>query len=168
MAQQTFGTAVFLEVYYDKNSVISGGVRTPQHQYQNHFGEAVPLFVDPLSSGVYPFLAFDVEGFVSSFAAAESDFTVKIPGTAEMVQLTETLLVQQPLIIAFLYRFSGNALNWDSSTPILCTSFFGEFESADTDFISVTWTANSGFGRSNAQIPSAKLAGSIIQGTEGQ
>ena len=59
----------FLEYYADRDSVVSGGYRTPSNQWQNFYQEGQELgSADTESNSNYYYLAFDADGFGSTEA----------------------------------------------------------------------------------------------------
>jgi hypothetical protein len=48
------------------------------------------------------------------------------------------------------------------------SAFIGEIETANSDFLSISWTVSSGLSKVKAQMPYRKISSTIVSRQEGQ
>ena len=104
-----FDILTFLEYYADKSSVLdSNGKRSPTNAYQNFYQPAQNLTADSaIDQNInFTYLAFDASGFTSTEAASISNLTINLAATASIIDLTDTAIGGDRLVIASLYMQS--------------------------------------------------------------
>ena len=153
----------FLEYYADRASVVSGGLRTPTNQWQNFYQEPQDLSVDTEVGGSYLYLAFDVDGFGSSDAAAVNDLSVDLAATGESVDITDAAMGADNLVIASLYIQSAGQNAFDASSAQLISRYIGSIEGAELSEESVSWTVNPAIDKLKAQVPTRKITADMLQ-----
>ena len=101
-----FDILTFLEYYADKSSVLDGnGKRSPTNAFQNFYQQAQNQTADTaINQNVnFTYLAFDASGFSSTEAASISDLTINLAATANIIDLTDTAIGGDRLVIPSLY-----------------------------------------------------------------
>jgi len=151
----------FLEYYADRANVVSGGLRTPTRQWQNFYPEAQTLSVDTEVGGSYFYLPFDPDGFGSSDAAAVNDLTIELAATGEIVDITDTAMGTDNLIIASLYIQDAGEDAFDGSSAQLISRYIGSIEGAELSEETVVWTVNPAIDKLKAQVPTRKVTESM-------
>lgn len=158
----------FLEYYADRDNVVSGGLRTPTNQWQNFYQEAQTLSVDTEVGGTYFYLPFDVDGFGSSDAAAINDLTVQLAATVEIVDITETAMGADNLIIASLYIQDAGKDAFHAGSAQQIARYIGSIEGAELSEETVSWTVNPAIDKLKAQVPTRKITANMLTKNLGQ
>jgi|TARA_R100000482_G_scaffold57182_1_gene20616 hypothetical protein len=155
----------FLEYFADRDSVINeSGNRTPTYQWQNFYQAAQALSVDTNATGSYFYLAFDVDGFGSSGASEINDLSITAAATAQLVDITDTAIGSDNLVIASLYVQDAGQPELDSGSAQLVSRYIGSIEGATVDDVSVQWTVNPAINKLKPQVPTRKItAGMLIR-----
>lgn len=148
----------FLEYYADRASVVSGGLRIPTNQWQNFYQEPQTLSVDSEVGGSYQYLAFDVDGFGSSDAAAVNDLSVELAATGQIVDITDAAMGADNLVIASLYVQNVGQSSFHAASAQLISRYIGSIEGAELSEDSVSWTVNPALDKLRAQVPSRKIS----------
>lgn len=148
----------FLEYYADRASVVSGGLRTPTNQWQNFYPEPQTLSIDLEVGGSYQYLAFDVDGFGSSDAAAVNDLSVNLAATGQIVDITDAAMGADNLVIASLYVQNVGQSSFHAASAQLISRYIGSIEGAGLSEESVSWTVNPALDKLRAQVPSRKIS----------
>lgn len=144
----------FLEYYADRTSVLDvSGNRSATNQWQNFYQDPQTLSVDSESTGTYPFLSFDVDGFGSSEGGEINDLTVTIAATGQIIDITDAAMAADNLLIASLYIQDVGASSFDASSAQLISRYFGSIVGASVSDESVGWTVNPAINRIKAQVP---------------
>ena len=153
----------FLEYYADRSSVLSGSNRNPTNQWQNFYIDPQQLgSADSAAQGDYVYLAFDVDGFGSVDAASIGDLSVEAAATAELVDITDTALAADNLVIASLYVQNVGSDAFDPSSAQLISRYIGSIEGASVTETSVSWTINPAINKLNPQVPSRKITANMV------
>lgn len=153
----------FLEYYADRANVLSGSNRNPTNQWQNFYIEPQQLgSADSAAQGNYVYLAFDVDGFGSVDAASIADMSVEAAATAELIDITDTALAADNLVIASLYVQDVGSDAFDPSSAQLISRYIGTIESASVTETSVSWTVNPAINKLNPQVPSRKITANMV------
>lgn len=153
----------FLEYYSDRASVLSGGLRNPTYQWQNFYQSNQVLgSADSNAQGEYKYLAFDVDGFGSTPASSINDLTVELAATVEIVDITDTALAADNLVIASLYVQDAGSDSFDTSSAQLISRYIGSIEGATVTETSVSWTVNPAINKMNPQVPNRKITASMV------
>lgn len=153
----------FLEYFADRDSVVDGsGNRTPTRQWQNFYQVAQTLSVDPNATGKYNYLAFEVDGFGSTEGSSINDLSITAAATADLVDITDTAMGANNLIIATLYIQNAGEDEFDSSTAQQISRYIGSIEDAAIDEVSVSWTVNPAINKLEPQIPTRKVAADML------
>tara|TARA_B100000035_G_scaffold297222_1_gene289803 strand:- start:4554 stop:5057 length:504 start_codon:yes stop_codon:yes gene_type:complete len=153
----------FLEYYADRTNVLDGsGDRAPTNQWQNFYQTPQTLSVDSDVSGEYFYLAFDIEGFGSSIGGEINDLTVSIAATGELVDITDSAMGADNLVVASLYVQDGGSDSLDASSAQLISRFYGSISAAAVSDATITWTVNPGISNLKAQVPFRALDTDLI------
>jgi len=153
-----FDIMCFLEYYADRTSVVDGsGNRTPTRQWQNFYQVGQTLGVDANATGTYVYLAFDVDGFGSSDAAAINDLSVTAAATADLVDITDAAITSENLVIASLYVQDVGKDNFDTASAQLVGRYIGSIDGAELDDQTISWTVNPAINKLNPQVPTRKI-----------
>tara|TARA_Y100000015_G_scaffold43068_1_gene52051 strand:+ start:1646 stop:2155 length:510 start_codon:yes stop_codon:yes gene_type:complete len=153
----------FLEYYADRSSVLSGSNRNPTYQWQNFYQSVQTLgSADSNAQGDYRYLAFDVEGFGSTAASAINDLSVELAATAEIVDITDTALGADNLVIASLYVQNAGSDAFHASSAQLVSRYIGSIEAASVTETTVSWTVNPAINKLNPQVPNRKITANMV------
>ena len=159
-----FDILTFLEYYADKSSVTdSNGKRLPTNAYQNFYQQAQNLTADTeINQNVnFTYLAFDASGFASTEAASISDLTINLAATASIIDLTNTAIGGDRLVIASLYIQSIGQDTFSNSASLVCR-FTGTIDSASVNDTTVTWTVSPAISKQKAQVPSRRISSDLM------
>ena len=154
----------FLEYYADKSSVLNGsGKRLPTSAYQNFYQSAQNLTADAAidQSFNFTYLAFDASGFASTEAASISDLTINLAATASIIDLTDTAIGGDRLVIASLYIQSIGQESFSNSASLVCR-FTGTIDNASVNDTTVTWTVSPAISKQKAQVPSRRISSDLM------
>ena len=152
----------FLEYYADRNSILSGGVRVPTNQWQNFYQDPQTLDVDNQSSGDYRFLAFDADGFGSSDASEVNDLRVELAATGEIIDITDSAVQADNLIICSLYVQAVGQNAHDPTTAQLVSRYIGVLSTASLTDSTITWTINPAIDKITAQVPTRRVTPGMV------
>ena len=159
-----FDILTFLEYYADKSSVLdSNNKRSPTNAYQNFYQSAQNLTADSAidQNMNFTYLAFDASGFSSTEASSISDLTINIAATANIIDLTDTAIGGDRLVIASLYIQSIGQDTLSNSATLVCR-FTGTIDSASLNDTTVTWTVSPAISKQKAQIPSKRISSDLM------
>ena len=154
----------FLEYYADKSSVLNGsGKRLPTSAYQNFYQSAQNLTADSAidQSFNFTYLAFDASGFASTEASSISDLTINLAATASIVDLTDTAIGGDRLVIASLYIQSIGQESFSNSASLVCR-FTGTIDNASVNSTTITWTVSPAISKQKAQVPSRRISSDLM------
>ncbi len=145
----------FLEYYADRSSVFDSSTskRTPTNQWQNFYQVKQQLSTDNESDGDYLYLAFDCDGFGSTTAAAIGDLTVSLAATAEIVDITNTAISADNLVVASLYIQTAGNDSFHAASAQQISRYIGSIEQASLTDETVQWTVNPAINKLNPQVP---------------
>jgi len=154
----------FMEYYADRTSVENAsGIRTPTRQWQNFFQEGQTLgSVDTESDSTYYYLAFDAQGFGSTDASAINDFSVTMPATVDLVDVTDAAITSENLVIASLYVQDTGSDSFDTSSAQLVSRYIGSIDGARVNDESIDWTVNPAIDKLNPQVPTRKITADML------
>ena len=153
----------FLEYYADRANVLSGSNRNPTNQWQNFYIDPQQLgAADSAAQGDYVYLAFDVDGFGSVDAASIGDMSIETAATAELVDITDTALAADNLVIASLYVQNVGSDAFDPSSAQLISRYIGTIEAASVTETTVSWTVNPAISKLNPQVPNRKITANMV------
>lgn len=159
-----FDILTFLEYYPDKSSVLdSNAKRSPTNAYQNFYQSAQNLTADSAIDQTinFTYLAFDASGYASTEANNINDLKINIAATADIVDLTETAMTGDRLVIASLYVQSiGQDIFSNSAT--LVNRFIGTIESATINETTVIWNVSTAISKQKAQVPTKKISSDLL------
>ena len=159
-----FDILTFLEYYADKSSVTdSNGKRLPTNAYQNFYQQAQNLTADTeINQNVnFTYLACDASGFAATEAASISDLTINLAATANIIDLTDTAIGGDRLVIASLYIQSIGQDTFSNSATLICR-FTGTIDNANVDDTTVTWTVSPAISKQKAQVPSRRISSDLM------
>ena len=154
----------FLEYYADKSSVLNGsGKRSPTNSYQNFYQSAQNLTADSAIDQTidFTYLAFDASGFASAEAASISNLTINLAATASIIDLTDTAIGGDRLVIASLYTQSIGQESLSNSANLICR-YTGTIENASVNDTTVTWTVSPAISKQKAQVPSRRISSDLM------
>ena len=153
----------FLEYYADRTSVVDGsGNRTPTRQWQNFYQAAQTLSIDANATGVYSYLAFDVDGFGSTLAASINDLSVTAAATGDLVDVTDAAIAADNLVIASLYIQDAGEDAFHAASAQLISRYIGSIEGASVSDEAVSWTINPAINKLKPQVPTRKIAADML------
>ena len=153
----------FMEYYADRTSVVDGsGNRTPTRQWQNFYQVGQTLGVDSNATGTYVYLAFDVDGFGSNDAAALNDLSVTLAATADLVDVTDTAIASENLVIASLYVQDIGKDEFDTASAQLVSRYIGSIDGAELRDTTIKWTVNPAIDKLNPQVPTRKITAGML------
>lgn len=159
-----FDILTFLEYYPNKSNVLdSSGKRSPTNAYQNFYQSAQNLTADSeINQTVnFTYLAFDASGYASTEANGINDLKINIAATADIVDLTETAMTGDRLVIASLYvQFIGQDI-FSNFASLVCR-YIGTIESATINETTVTWNVSSAISKQKAQVPTKKISSDLL------
>ena len=150
----------FLEYYADKSSVLNGsGKRSPTNSYQNFYQSAQNLTAySAIDQTIdFTYLAFEASGFASTEASSISDLTINLAATAAIIDLTDTAIGGDRLVIASLYTQSIGQDTFTNSASLICR-FTGTIDNAAVNDTTVTWTVSPAISKQKAQVPSKRIS----------
>ena len=159
-----FDILTFLEYYADKSSVLdSNNKRSPTNAYQNFYQSAQNLTADSAidQNMNFTYLAFDASGFSSTEAANINNLTINLAATANIIDLTDTAIGGDRLVIASLYIQSIGQDTLSNSATLVCR-FTGTIDSASLNDTTVTWTVSPAISKQKAQIPSKRISSDLM------
>ena len=159
-----FDILTFLEYYADKSNVLNNaGKRLPTNAYQNFYQSAQNLTADSAidQNMNFKYLAFDASGFSSTEAANINNLTINLAATANIIDLTDTAIGGDRLVIASLYIQSIGQDTFSNSANLVCR-FTGTIDSASLNDTTVTWTVSPAISKQKAQIPSKRISSDLM------
>lgn len=156
----------FLEYFADRSSVVSGGYRTPTSAWQNFYQEGQVLGnADSESNSTYYYLSFDVDGFGSTEGSSINDLSIEMAATVELIDITDTAMAADNLVIATLYVQTAGSDSFDASSAQRISRYVGSLEEASISDTSISWTVNPAINKINPQVPTRKVSGSMLNKT---
>ena len=166
MANTQKDLIIFLEYYADKSSVLDGSSkRNPTNSYQNFYQSAQSLsgIDSAVATGIeYNYLAFDADGFGSIEAASMGDLSVSIANTAEIWDLSDTAIGGDRLVIASMYIQNIGQESMHSGSAQLISRFIGTIESVKMTDETSSWTVSPAISKQKAQVPTRRIAASLL------
>ena len=159
-----FDILTFLEYYPDKSNVVdSNGKRLPTLTHQNFYQSAQNQTADSeISHNInFTYLAFDASGFASTEASNINNLTINIAATANIIDLTDTAMTGDRLVIASLYVQSIGQETFSSSANLICR-YIGTIDHATVDDTTVTWNITPGISKQKAQIPTKRISSDLV------
>lgn len=153
----------FLEYYADRTNVVNGsGNRTPTRQWQNFYQVAQTLSVDANATGTYGYLAFDVSGFGSSMGGSINDLTINAAATGDLVDITDTAMAADNLVIASLYIQDAGEDAFHAASAQLISRYIGSIEGASVNDDAISWTVNPAINKLKPQVPTRKITADML------
>ena len=153
----------FLEYYEDRTNIYSGGQRTPTRQWQNFYQEPQDLsVVDSDVQGDFFFIPFVASGFSLRAANALGELSVEIAATADVIDITDTAVGANRLMIASLYLQDAGKDAIDAASAVLINRYIGGIDAAQVSDTSVSWTISPMIDQSKPQVPTRKIASALI------
>ena len=159
-----FDILTFLEYYPDKTNVLdSNGKRSPSIAYQNFYQSAQNLTADnEIDQNMsFTYLAFDANGFASVDATSINSLTINLAATAAIIDLTDTAITGDRLVIASLYTQSIGQEVFSNSASLICR-FIGTIDSATIDEQTVSWLVSPSISKQKGQVPSRKISSDLL------
>lgn len=159
-----FDILTFLEYYPDKSNVLdSNGKRSPTLAYQNFYQLKQNLTADTaIDQNIeFSYLAFDAIGFASTEASDINTLTVNIAATASIVDLTDTALTGDSLVIASLYLQSIGQNQFSNSASLVCR-YNGTIDNANIFDTTVTWSVTPAISKQKAQVPTRRISSDLL------
>lgn len=153
----------FLEYYADRNSVYSGGKRTPTRRWQNFYQEPQDMsLIDSDVQGDFVYIPFTASGFSLRSANTIGDLSIDIAATGDIIDLTDAAIGTNRLIIASLYVQDAGEDSVDPASAQLISRYIGGINGATVDDDSVTWTVSPMVDKTKPQVPTRKIASDLI------
>ena len=159
-----FDILTFLEYYANKSSVLdSNNKRSPNVAYQNFYQSAQNLTADSaIDQNVnFSYLAFDASGFASTEAADINNLTINSAAASTIIDLTDTAIGGDRLVIASLYIQPIGQDTLLNSASLVCR-FTGTIDNASVNDTTVTWTVSPAISKQKAQVPSRRISSDLM------
>jgi len=154
----------FLEYYEDRSNVRDPitGKRAPQGQWQNFYQVPQIATIDTDIDSAYGYLAFEANGYGSTLAASVNNLTVSVAAIANIVDITESAMENDNLIIASLYIQDAGEDSFDGSSAQLISRYIGSIESASLGDEAVDWVINPSINKLKSQVPTRKITADML------
>lgn len=153
----------FLEYYADRNSVYSGGNRTPTRRWQNFYQAPQDMsLIDGDVQGDFFYIPFTASGFALRAANSIGDLSIEIAATGDVVDLTDAAIGTNRLVIASLYLQDAGMDAVDPGSAQLISRYIGGIDGAQVDDDSVSWTVSPMIDKTKPQVPTRKVASDLI------
>ena len=155
----------FLEYYADRSSVydISTGKRSPTRRWQNFYQAPQDLStVDNAVQGTFVYIPFTADGFGANTADDIGELSVEIAATADIIDLTDTAIGANRLVIASLYLQDAGEDALDPASATLISRYIGGIDAATVSDTSVTWSVTPVIDKTKPQVPTRKVASDLI------
>ena len=155
----------FLEYYADRTSVydISTGKRSPTRRWQNFYQAPQDLsVVDNAVQGSFVYLPFTPNGFSLKSANDIGELSIEIAATGDIIDLTDTAIGANRLVIASLYLQDAGEDALDAASATLVSRYIGGIDGATVSDTSATWSITPAVDKTKAQIPTRKVASDLI------
>lgn len=153
----------FLEYYADRNSVYSGGKRTPTRRWQNFYQVPQDMsLIDSDVQGDFVYIPFTASGFSLRAANAIGDLSIEIAATGDVVDLTDTAIGTGRLVIASMYLQDAGKDAVDAVSAQLVNRYIGGISGASIGDSSVQWSISPMIDKTRPQIPVRKVASDLI------
>lgn len=159
-----FDILTFLEYYSDKSNVLdNSGKRLPSLAHQNFYQSEQTLTADSEvnQNTKFTYLAFDANGFSSTEAIGINKLTINIAATANIIDLTETTITGDVLVIASLYMQSIGQESLSNSANLICR-YIGTIDNISIDETTVKWEVTPAISKKKAQVPSRKITSDLM------
>ena len=159
-----FDILTFLEYYADKSNVLdSNGKRLPTLAHQNFYQSAQNLTADTEMNQTvnFNYLAFDANGFASTQASDINTLSINLAATASIIDLTDTAMSGDRLVITSLYTQSIGQESLSNSATLICR-YIGTINSANISETTVTWNVTPAISKLKAQIPSKRISSDLM------
>ena len=159
-----FDILTFLEYYADKSSVLdSNGKRLPTLAHQNFYQTGQNLSADSAidQNTLFSYLAFNANGFASTEASDINNLTINLAATASIIDLTETAMTGDRLVITSLYTQSIGQETFSNSANLICR-YIGTIDSANINETTVTWSVTPAISKLKAQVPSKRISSDLL------
>jgi len=154
----------FLEYYSDKSSVLDGSSkRNPSNAYQNFYQTEQNLTADTdCSQSInFNYLAFNASGFSSIEASSLGNLNIELAATANIVDLTDTAIGGDVLIIASLYIQTIGQETLNSNASLICR-YIGTIDEATVTDQTVSWVVTPAISKQKAQVPSRRISSDLM------
>lgn len=158
-----------LEYYEDKTSVLDGSnKRNPTKLFQNFYQAAQDLTTIDSAGPINPYyyLAFDADGFSNSEASSTGSLTVNLAATSEIIDLSDTAIGGDRLVICSLY-IQNTGQDAVHSSAQLISRYTGTISSVGVSDQTVTWQISASIAKDKGQVPCRRIASDLIGRFEG-
>ena len=155
----------FLEYYADRSSVYdpSTGKRSPTRRWQNFYQVPQDLStVDSAVQGRFVYIPFSVSGFTLKSASGIGELSVEIAATGDIIDLTDTAIGANRLVIASLYLQDAGEDQLDPASATFVSRYIGGIDGAEVNDTSVNWAITPVIDKTRPQIPTRKIASDLI------
>lgn len=153
----------FLEYYADRNSIYSGGKRTPTRRWQNFYQVAQDMSViDSDVDGSFVYIPFTASGFALQPANSIGDLSIEIAATSDIVDLTDAAIGTNRLVIASLYLQDAGQDAVDAASAQLISRYIGGISGASLNDTAVAWSVSPMIDKTRPQVPTRKVASDLI------
>ena len=155
----------FLEYYADRTSVydISTGKRAPTRRWQNFYQVPQDLsVVDSDVQGNFVYIPFAASGFTLRPANSIGELSIEIAATADIIDLTDTAIGANRLVIASLYLQDAGKDELDAASAVRVSRYIGGINGAEVSDTSVSWSVSPVIDKSKPQVPTRKVASDLI------
>lgn len=160
-----FDLLCFLEYYADRSSVYdpSTGKRAPTRRWQNFYQVPQDLStVDSAVQGNFVYIPFTASGFTLKPANSIGELAIEIAATGDIIDLTDTAIGANRLVIASLYLQDAGEDQLDPASATLVSRYIGGIDGASVNDTSVSWSISPVVDKSKPQIPTRKVASDLI------
>lgn len=153
----------FLEYYADRNSVYSGGKRTPTRRWQNFYQMPQDMsIIDSDVEGDFFYVPFTASGFGLQYANTIGDLSIEIAAIGDITDLTDTAIGTNRLVIASLYLQDAGKDAVDAASAQLISRYIGGINGASMNDTAVSWSISPMIDKTRPQVPTRKIASDLI------
>ena len=159
-----------LEYYADKTAVLDGSnKRIPDLAAQNFYqtSQTISSIDSDVSSTIsYSYLAFQADGFSSVEADSISDLNITMAATGAMVDLSDTAIGGDRLVLCSLYIQNIGEENFHSSAALI-SRYIGTIDSVSMNDESINWVVTPAITKTKAQVPARRISSDLVGRFEG-
>ena len=159
-----FDILTTLEYYSNKSNVLDGNnKRLPTSAFQNFYQPAQNLTADSEvnQSFNFTYLAFDADGFSSTEASSISNLSINLAATANIIDLTDTAVNGDSLVIVSLYIQNIGQETISNSANLVCR-YTGTIDNASVNDTTVNWIVSPAISQQKAQVPSRRISSDLM------
>ena len=112
--------------------------------------------------GDFFYIPFTASGFALRAANSIGDLSIEIAATGDVIDITDTAIGTNRLVIASLYLQDAGMDAVDPGSAQLISRYIGGIDGAQVDDDSVSWTVSPMIDKTKPQVPTRKVASDLI------